>query len=128
MSSIYERAAQHLFQLTSRSVNCSSRDTSTGRDTSGQRNHREVTLSFCEVAGDDVLDLLNGFRPAQLLTGKDNGVHAFPLVEPKVSSAPQLLELVHHGTSIRQTAATVDREKRETRVVSNSTPYHLLLS
>jgi hypothetical protein len=43
-----------------------------------------VSLSFIELAGETCYDLLNAFQPAQLLSGSDGSVHAFPVVEPEV--------------------------------------------
>lgn len=65
-----------------------------------------VTVSFFEIAGDFCHDLLNKFEPAQLLTGSDGGVHAYPVVEPKVTCAEELIAMIQHGMGVRTTAAT----------------------
>ena len=90
MSAIYTRAAEDLFlQL-------------------GQSIHHgvAVTTSFVEISGNECRDLYDCFRSTQLLTGQDGLVYAFPVVEPRVQSAEELVELIEHATSIRSTAAT----------------------
>ena len=86
MSSIYERAANDIFTK----VNGS----------------QTVTVSFVEISGDKCCDLLNGFQQAQLLTGQDGSVHAFPVVEPAVQSPEALVAMINHGCAIRTTEAT----------------------
>ena len=86
MTSIYERAVYALFESLAE----------------GQT----VSLSFVEIAGEKCNDLLNCFKPTQLLTGKDESVHAFPVVEPVIESAEDLLAMINHGCSIRATEAT----------------------
>jgi kinesin family member 2/24 len=90
MSSVYIQAADDLFaQL----------DTVSNRfDTPPI-----VSVSFIELAGDNCFDLLNGFNPAQLLSGVDGSVHAFPVVEPEVSSAEELAAMIAHGFGVRST-------------------------
>ena len=87
MSSIYEKAAHELFE---------SIDPET----------TSVSMSFVELAGDTCSDLLNAFTPAQLLTGQDGGVYAFPIVEPEVNSEEELVAFINHGCKVRTTAAT----------------------
>ena len=87
MSSIYEKAASELF------------DTIDPDTTS-------VSMSFIELSGDTCSDLLNAFTPAQLLTGQDGGVYAFPIVEPVVSTEEELVAFINHGCKVRTTAAT----------------------
>ena len=87
MSSIYERAARDIFQQL------------------GGGNY-SVSISFCEISGDNCHDLLNSFHPVQLLTGKDGGVYAFPIVEPEVLNDEQLLSFIQFGCNVRTTAAT----------------------
>ena len=86
MTSIYERAVHALYD-------------SLAED-------QTVSLSFVEIAGEKCNDLLNCFKPTQLLTGKDESVHAFPVVEPVIASAEDLLAMINHGCSIRATEAT----------------------
>lgn len=87
MSSIYERAAVDIFRRIA-------------------ENDYSISISFCEIAGDHCFDLLNSFRPAQLLTGRDGGVYAYPLVEPEVSTEQELLAFISFGCRVRTTAAT----------------------
>lgn len=90
MSSIYIQAAEDVFaQL----------------DSVGSRYDAPsvVSVSFIELAGDNCFDLLNGFNPAQLLSGVDGSVHAFPVVEPEVSCAEELAAMIAHGFGVRST-------------------------
>lgn len=87
MSSIYERAAIDIFR----------------RISGGSYS---VSISFCEISGDNCFDLLNSFNPAQLLTGRDGNVYAYPLVEPLVSTEEELLAFITFGCRVRTTAAT----------------------
>lgn len=107
MSSIYERAAVDLFEkLSSLSSSSSSGDGGGDGDGSGSSVQHAVSVSFFELAGEVCSDLLNGFERAQLMTGADGSVHAFPLVEVKVSCAAELMAMVRHGFSVRSTSAT----------------------
>jgi len=93
MSSIYEHAAYDIFhQLDKISERFSVAPT--------------VSMSFVEIAGDLCHDLLNKFTPAQLLTGSDGSVHAFPVIEPTVACAEELIAMIQHGMGVRTTAAT----------------------
>ena len=65
-----------------------------------------VSLSFVELAGDACHDLLNSFNKVELLSSHDGSVHAFPVVEPVVSSAEELMALINYGCGCRATAAT----------------------
>eukprot|EP01032_Pedospumella_encystans_P030553 gene30553-34487_t len=83
MSSIYEHAAYDIFhQLDKISERFSVAPT--------------VSMSFVEIAGDLCHDLLNKFTPAQLLTGSDGSVHAFPVIEPTVACAEELIAMIQH--------------------------------
>ena len=93
MSSIYERAAQDIFGHLDDAVERFAKPPT-------------VSVSFVEIAGDACHDLLNAFEPAQLLTGADGSVHPFPVTEPVVTSAAELLAMIRHGMGIRTTAAT----------------------
>lgn len=93
MSSIYEQAAQDIFEQLAEVVE---RFAATPT----------VTVSFVEIAGDFCHDLLNGFTSAQLLAGNDGSFHAYPVTEPVVTCAEELLAMIHHGMGIRSTAAT----------------------
>ena len=62
-----------------------------------------VSVSFIEVAGENCFDLLNAFTPAQLLSGVDGSVHAYPIVEPEVSTAEELASMIAHGFGVRST-------------------------
>lgn len=88
MSSIYERAARNIFEVI------------------GEDSQYTVSLSFFEIAGDNCFDLLNAFQPTQLLTGRNGSVHPFPVVEPSVSNADELIAFINHGRNVRTTAAT----------------------
>lgn len=65
-----------------------------------------ISLSFIEIAGDHVSDLLNAFHPTELKSSSDGTVHPFPVTEPTVTSAEELLAVIQHGLNIRTTAAT----------------------
>jgi hypothetical protein len=93
MSSIYEQAAYDIF---------SQLDEIVGRF----HTQPTVSMSFVEIAGDFCHDLLNQFQPAQLLAGNDGSVHAFPVTEPTVSCAEELIAMIQHGMGVRTTAAT----------------------
>ena len=66
----------------------------------------KVSLNFFEISGDNCLDLFNSFTPTQLLTGSDGGVYPFPLVEPVVESAEDMVKFIEFGCAVRTTAAT----------------------
>ena len=93
MSSIYMQSAEDIFaQLNA----CSDRfDTPP-----------TLSLSFVELAGDACHDLLNSFNKVELLSSHDGSVHAFPVVEPVVTSAEELMALINYGCGCRATAAT----------------------
>lgn len=93
MSSIYEHAAYDIFGQLEQVVE-------------RFQVAPTVTMSFVEIAGDYCHDLLNKFTPAQLLTGSDGSVHAFPVTEPTVSCAEELIAMIQHGMGVRTTAAT----------------------
>ncbi|MDC3321252.1 hypothetical protein OAV88_01490 [bacterium] len=86
MTSIYEKAAKDVFEKKSDS--------------------QTISMSFVEVAGDSVNDLLNGFESAQLLSASDGSFQAYPVVEPVVSSLKDLLAFVQYACSVRNTQAT----------------------
>lgn len=87
MSSIYEYAARDIFsKLPSPDA--------------------VVSMSFFEIQGDHCFDIMNEFEPTQLMTGTDGGVHAFPIIEPQVQSAEDLVAMITHGRSVRSTAST----------------------
>lgn len=93
MSSIYTLAANAIFEELHNNVERFSKTPT-------------VSVSFIEIAGDQIHDLLNAFNSAQLRTANDGSIHAFPLVEPVVNDAEQLLAIIQHGLNIRTTAAT----------------------
>jgi len=95
MKSIYDSAARDVFAQLERATQRFS------------PTPPSVSVSFFEVAGDSCSDLLNEFRPLQLLTAHDGGsVHAFPLVEVAVSSREELAAMIQMGLGVRSTAAT----------------------
>ena len=57
---------------------------------------RMILISLCHdlyAEGDNCSDLFNSFSPTQLLTGHDGGVYPYPVVEPEVSSAEELIQV-----------------------------------
>ena len=93
MTSIYEKAAYDIF---------AELESNNDRFMEMPR----ISLSFFELQGDNVLDLLNVFAPVTLLSAVDGGVHAVPAVEPTVKTPEELVTLIKHALSIRTTAAT----------------------
>ena len=93
MSSIYELAAYDIFNQLENVVD-------------RFKSPPTVSMSFFEIAGDFCHDLLNRFTPTQLLTGSDGSVHAFPVVEPTVNCAEELIAMIQLGMGVRTTAAT----------------------
>jgi hypothetical protein len=65
-----------------------------------------ISLSFIEIAGDQIHDLLNAFTATQLRTASDGSVHAYPVSEPIVRDKEELMAVIQHGINIRLTAAT----------------------
>ena len=88
MSAIYEYAAEDIFRHI------------------GNISEASVSISFFELSGDNCCDMLNMFEPAQLMTGRDGSVHAFPLVEIPVENATDLVAMINHGRAVRSTAST----------------------
>ena len=66
MNAIYERAAVNLFANT---------------------GDRMVTVSFSELLGDQLFDMLNENAPCQCMTGTDGASFPFPCVEVHVKDA-----------------------------------------
>lgn len=66
----------------------------------------EISASFVEIAGDYCFDLFNGFAPVELLQVTDTGFQPWPVAEPRVQSAQELLSLIEYGCGVRTTAAT----------------------
>lgn len=93
MTSIYKQAAADIFHYLNQEID--------RFDTAPT-----VTLSFMEIAGDTVSDLLNGFTPTQLRASADGSVHAYPITEPTITTAEELMAIIQHGLNIRTTAAT----------------------
>eukprot|EP00981_Chlorochromonas_danica_P008137 scaffold2028_cov181-Ochromonas_danica.AAC.15 len=93
MTSIYTEAAKDIFKILH-------------EETPRFAKPPIVSCSFIEIAGDTISDLLNGFHATQLRTAGDGMVHAFPLTEPIVSSAEELMAIIQHALNIRTTAAT----------------------
>eukprot|EP00927_Polykrikos_kofoidii_P025251 TRINITY_DN22722_c0_g1_i1.p1 TRINITY_DN22722_c0_g1~~TRINITY_DN22722_c0_g1_i1.p1 ORF type:complete len:787 (-),score=104.10 TRINITY_DN22722_c0_g1_i1:17-2377(-) len=86
MSSIYERAGKDLF----------------GTDTIS----RTITVSFIELCGDTVNDVLNHGASVSLSTASDGSVHPYPCVEVEVKDVEEFLALVDMAGKLRATAAT----------------------
>ena len=93
MTSIYEKAAREIFREL---------ESSSERMAALPR----VSMSFFELQGETCLDLLNCFTPTALLTASDGGVHAHPVVEPRVANAEEMVAMIQHALSIRSTSAT----------------------
>lgn len=93
MSYIYAQAAEEIFKVLNKNVERFA-------------DQPIVSVSFIEIAGDHVHDLLNAFNPTQLRSSGDGSVHAYPVVEPRVSSKEELLAVIQHALNIRTTAAT----------------------
>ena len=94
MTSIYQQACNEIFQVL---------DALTEED----RSRITVTVSFIEVAGEEVHDLMNNFTTVQLAPGNDESTfHAYPIVEPTVDSAEGLFSLIMYCCGSRATAAT----------------------
>ena len=80
-----------------------------------------VSISFIELAGEGCFDLLNAFAPAQLLSGYDGSVHAFPVVEPEVTCAEELTAMIAHGFGVRSTG------KHKKKILFLLPFFHLLI-
>jgi len=93
MSSFYEKAAVDVFGMLD-------------EDTDRFAVPRRVSMSFIELHGDTCCDLLNAYETCQLMTAADGNVLPFPVVEPTVTCADELIALVRHALSIRTSAAT----------------------
>jgi hypothetical protein len=93
MTSIYEEAAKNIFRLIH-------------DNTSKLDSLPEVSLSFFELSGDTVSDLLGSYKEAKLISGVDGSVHPFPVVEVPVADAEELLSMIQFARNIRTTAAT----------------------
>ena len=107
MSSIYEQVANELFADLETEITDQAKVVNDTTSTAAVTlNAVTISLTMIEIAGDHCHDLLNSFTPAQLLTTPDGGVEAYPLVEPQVSSAEELYNLIQFGCGVRSTAAT----------------------
>lgn len=94
MSSIYTQAATEIFAYLNEKLDRFQKPPT-------------VTVSFMEIAGDSIGDLLNGFQPTQLRSSSDGiSVHPYPLTEPTVQNVDELMTIIQHGLNIRTTAAT----------------------
>jgi kinesin family protein 2/24 len=65
-----------------------------------------IRVTFVEVAGERVLDVLNGVQPVPLLACRDGGTQAHPLAEARITTAAQLVRLARRAAALRATAAT----------------------
>ena len=93
MTSIYEEAAKNIFRLI--------------HDKTERFNSEpEVSVSFFELSGDTVSDLLGSYKEAKLISGVDGSVHPFPVVEVPVADSDELLAIIQFARNIRTTAAT----------------------
>eukprot|EP00927_Polykrikos_kofoidii_P005768 TRINITY_DN12297_c0_g1_i2.p1 TRINITY_DN12297_c0_g1~~TRINITY_DN12297_c0_g1_i2.p1 ORF type:complete len:1062 (-),score=213.79 TRINITY_DN12297_c0_g1_i2:109-3294(-) len=88
MSSIYQRVTRDLFP--------------DNRPPGGAT----VTVSFVEMFGEVVYDMLNQGATTTLATAHDGSVHPYPCTEVAVESAEELLALIDMAAKMRATAAT----------------------
>jgi hypothetical protein len=98
MSSIYHQTAEDLFVYFHKNNSSSSSSSSSSPPV--------ISLSFIEIAGDAVFDLLNSRQSTQLRTGNDGSVHPYPVIEPKVTTKEEMMQIIQYGLTIRSTAAT----------------------
>lgn len=95
MSALVELASERLFELLAASA------------TEGAGGPQaQVSVTYVEVAGSGVRDMLNGGEDARLLADGSGEVQVVPQLEVAVSSASQLLALVRYAQALRATAAT----------------------
>jgi hypothetical protein len=98
MSSIYHQTAEDLFAHFNKNNHSS--------PSSSDNTPPIISFSLIEIAGDAVFDLLNSRQPTQLRTANDGSVHPYPLIEPKVTTKEEMLQIIQYGLTIRSTAAT----------------------
>jgi kinesin family protein 2/24 len=72
----------------------------------GRHAPAEAFVSFCELHGDSVHDVLHKHAKLTLLTCPNGDVMPYPAVQVPVRSAAQLHELISFACSLRATAAT----------------------
>jgi kinesin family member 2/24 len=125
MSYIYQSAAQEIFTRIGRFTSAKSKSKSKGgpksprggdvdeQDADTEEEEEEegdgsvVSVSFIEITGEKCADLLHCFSPVELLKGQDeDAFQAFPVIEPVVSSAQDLRDIITYGCNVRSTAAT----------------------
>lgn len=70
----------------------------------------DVFVSFFEIYGEKLYDLLNGRNKLQVLEDKNQVVNIFGLEEKLVSNADEMEELIQKGNSERTTHNTVTNE------------------
>lgn len=73
---------------------------------SGMPQKIQISVSFVEIAGEYCFDLFNQFTTVDMLQVKDGGFQPYPVAEPTVSSAADLMSLIEYGCGVRATAAT----------------------
>ena len=97
MTSLYKRAAEHLFER------FAEEDEANG---DGEPPMRKVTLTFVELTGDDIFDMLNA--RAKLTWAKGGYAESVPQVmcEVPCNSAADMHELIAHAIRLRATEAT----------------------
>ena len=64
-----------------------------------------VTVSFMELLGDQIFDMLNGGAPCQCMTSTDGDAFPYPCVEVHVKDAKELLLMLEIAGKLRATAA-----------------------
>lgn len=99
MTSVYEQACKEIFELVDEKKAAAEED---GKNVP----QISVSVSFIEVAGEECHDLFNNFNTVQLAPGSDDSFHAYPIVEPVVTSAEECFALIMYGCGARATAAT----------------------
>ena len=90
MTSIYQQASEEIFQIVQEL----------------DQSNLSISMSFIEVAGEEIHDLLNNFAVVQLAPGADDAFHAYPVVEPVITTAEELFGLIAYACGSRATAAT----------------------
>lgn len=69
-------------------------------------NHLQVMVSFFEIYGGKMFDLLNGREKLVCREDGQKNVNIVGLSEKKCTNVDQLLELIIHGNSVRSTGST----------------------
>lgn len=92
MTSIYQQSSQDIFQLI--------------KSLPHNQLPPKVCMSFFEISGDNINDLLNPELSVSLQSGSDGNFYPANLSEPEVTSSDDMLGLINHGIAMRATAGT----------------------